>query len=189
VYFSSRQSGGEAARGVVRMSDDKKQVVFLCPREDYETADKKTGHGEMSEELREKVQEIAYGTEVTERKRLREQLEEEREDKRDIEQEIENLRHKRDEKERRIANKERRLEELMETDGEYEGYLQAIESDLRDGKRIYVNHGKAERAAELGNCDPADVVKALKERNPDLPEEAFQEAKLHEEADWQKQTQ
>lgn len=171
------------------MSDDKQQVVFLCPQEDYETAQQKTGHGEMSEELRAKVQEIAYGTEVTERKRIREQLEEERESKRDVEQEIENLRHKRDEHERRISNLEQRLEQLMDTDGEYEGYLQAIESNLRDGKRIYVNHGDTERAAELGNCEPADVIEALKERNPDLPEDAFREAKLHEEANWQKQLQ
>lgn len=164
--------------------ENKKQVNFNADVDAYEQAKKKTDYGELSEKLRQRVNEIAYGTEVTERKRLREKLNTLRKEKRDIDKKIEDLTHTRDERQREIENVEQRLDALMETDGEYEGFLQALESDLRDGKRVDPGHGKVERAAELGECDPVDVVEALKERNPEVPDMAFRLPKPHEPANW-----
>lgn len=172
------------------MSDEKNmtRVGFEAPAETVERVKRKTEWGGMSEKLRERLHEIAYGTEVTERKRLRENLEDLRKDKREVEQEIENLRHQRDEFEREIKNIEERLDVLMDNDGEYDGFLQALESDLRDGKRVDPGHGKVERAAELGECAPTDVIEALQERNPDIPDAAFQLPKQGESANWKHHT-
>lgn len=165
------------------------RVGFEAPAETVQRVKRKTEWGGMSEKLRERLDEIAYGTEVTERKRLREKLNDLREEKRDVEHDIESLRHKRDELEREIENVEQRLDVLMDNDGEYEGILQGIEADLHDGKRVAPGHGKVERAAELGECDPQDVIEALKERNPELPDMAFRDAKPWEAADWEEQQQ
>jgi len=72
----------------------------------------------------------------------------------------------------------------MDKDGEYDGYLQALEEDLHDGKRVFVNHGKVEKAAEIGGCEPSEVIEAMQERNSSVPDEAFREPKVHEDPSW-----
>lgn len=169
------------------MSDDddnKKQVGFEVDAEAWEHAKEKAEWGEMTELLRRTVNEKAYGTEVTERKRLREKRDKTRGEIRDIENTIKDEQHKRDEKQRELERIDQRLETLEQQDGEYDGFIQALESDLHSGKRVFVNHGKVERAAELGECDPSDVVETLKERNPELPEGAFREPRAGEEPSW-----
>jgi len=166
------------------MSDNKKQVGFEVDSEAWERAKEKAEWGEMTERLRRAVHEKAYGTEVTERKRLRDKRDALRSDVREIENTIKDEQHKRDEKQRELERVEQRLETLEQQDGEYDGFIQALEGDLRDGKRIFVNHGKVERAAELGECDPSDVVEALQERNPEVPESAFREPRAGEQPNW-----
>jgi len=166
------------------MSDGMKQVGFEVDAEAWERAKSKSEWGEMTERLRGTVHEKAYGTEITERKRLREKRDSIRKEIREVENEIQNKQHTRDEKQRELERVEQRLETLEQQDGEYDGFIQAIESDLHDGKRVFVNHGKVERAAELGDCDESDVIEALKERNPDLPEGAFREPRAGEQPSW-----
>jgi len=158
------------------MSESRSQVNFTVDAEAHERAKRRSEYGELSERLRQTINELAYGTEVTERKRLKEKLEDLRGDKRDVDKEIEDLRHQRDELEREISRVEDRLDALMDTEGEYEGFLQAIESDLHEGMRFDPGHGKIERAAELGDCDEQDVIDALRERNPEVPNIAFKTA-------------
>ena len=168
------------------MSDDKSQTVFTVEREAKERAKKKLNHGELSERLRQTIHEIAYGTEVTERNRLKEKRSDLREEIRDIEREIDDLKHDREKKEREVSRIDDRLDALADGEGEFEGYLQALENDLHEGMRLSVQHGKVERASELGECEASDVIEALKERNPNVPKEAFRDAKPHEDNRWKR---
>jgi len=163
---------------------DKSQINFTVDSDAKDAVKKRLAHGELTERLRTCVKEIAYGTDVTERERLKDKLSALREEKRDIEHKIDVLKHERDEKEREIERIEQRLDTLMDQDGEFDGYLQALEEDLHSGKRVFVNHGKVERAAEIGGCEPNEVVEALQERNPEIPEEAFREPHPHENPKW-----
>lgn len=166
------------------MSDDKDQVNFTVDADAKESAKKRLEHGEFSAKLRQRVHELAYGTEVTERKRLQEKRQEKRQNVRDLTHEIEGLKEERNREEREIERIDSRLDALADDDGEFEGFLQAIESDLHEGYRVDPNHGKVERAAEIGDCKPSDVIEALKERNPEVPDEAFRDAKQTEPAKW-----
>jgi len=168
------------------MSDDKtmKQVGFEVEVDAWETAKRKSEWGEMSQELRKTVHEKAYGTEVTERKRLQDKRDSKRSEVQTIDAEINRLENKRGEIQRDIQRIDSRLDVLMEQDGEYDGFLQALESDLKDGQRFDAGHGKIERAADLGDCEPSDVIDALKERNPAVPDVAFRLPKAHEPPNW-----
>lgn len=167
------------------MTDEKMtQVGFKANSDAHERAKRRLEHGELSRRLRETVEEIAYGTETTERRRLKEKLDDLRQDKRDVENEIENKRHERDELDREIARVEDRLDTMIQQDGEYDGFLQSMESDLRDGMRFDIGHGKVEDAAETGDCSREQVIQDLKERNPDVPDRAFREPKPGEAPLW-----
>lgn len=166
------------------MSDNSTKVTFEVDADAWDTAKDKAEWGEMSERLRKTVEEKAYGTEVTERKRLKEKLENLRQEKREYDTEIDGLRADRDEVSRKISRIEDRLDTLMQKDGEYEGFLQSIEEDLHEGVRFDPQNGKIERASELGECDPADVIETLKERNPDVPDQAFELPSAGESPNW-----
>lgn len=167
------------------MSDnDRTQVNFNADVEDYELAKEKADHGELSEKLRGAIKEIAYGERVTERERKREQLREYREEKREIEQKINNLQRDRDEIERKIDRVESRLSELEDQDGKYDGMLEAIESQIRDGVRVTEGAPAVQDAAEASGGTPAEVIQDLQERNLDLPDAAFRESKPSEPPRW-----
>jgi len=163
---------------------DEKQVNFEVDADAYDQAKRKLEWGGISRVLRERVHEVAYGTETTERKRLKEKLEQLRKEKREVENEIDDLRHDRDEKEREISRVEDRLDTLIDQEGEYDGFLQSLESDLHEGKRFFEGHGKIESAADLGDCTTEEVILDLKERNPDIPDRAFREPKQSEPGKW-----
>lgn len=166
------------------MTERDAQATFTVESDAKERAKRKLDYGELSERLRQTVHEIAYGTDVTERKRLKEKRRDLRSEVREVNREIEELKERREERQREIDRVDERIDALTDDDGEYDGYLQALETDLHDGSRIDVQHGKVERAAEIGNCDPKDVIQALQERNPDVPSEAFRMAKQHEQPNW-----
>lgn len=170
------------------MTDGKQQVNFTVDAEAYDRAKNRTKHGEISSKLRQTIEETAYGAEITERKRLKEKLADLQAEKRDINNQIDQLRADRNELDRKITRTEDRLEAIRDDEGEYEGFLQAIETDLHEGMRADPQHGKVERAAEKGNCEVADVICALKERNSDVPEVAFRLPDKGEDPNWKKET-
>ena len=161
-----------------------KLVNFNVDEETYELAKNKLEYGEMSELLRQTVRGVAVGTDTTERERKQELLEDKRKAVRDIDREIDDLENDKDEILREIERIERRLNELLEQDGEYDGVLAMLEEDLHSGVRILGGSDKVAKAAQIGDCSREDVVADLKERNPDVPEKAFRPAELGEPAAW-----
>jgi chromosome segregation ATPase len=164
--------------------DDKQMVTFKIDEETYEIAKGKQEHGELSEELRTKLNKIAYGTQTTKREKLREELESLRSDKRDIETQIDQLRDERENKERKIARIEDRLDALRDTEGEYSGALEMLESRLLEGERIYTKLDAVEKASQVGEKTKDAVIQDLQERNPDVPSCAFELSSPHEPMDW-----
>jgi len=158
------------------MSDDRKQVNFTAPRSTVESAQQKLEHGEMSEELRATLDRIAHGADVAEETRLTDRLEELRGNRRDLRDERDRIESELEENERDIERVERRLDELRETNGEYDGVLAMLESDLHDGVRLMAGSEKVQRAATIGDCSPADVIDDIRDRNPDVPDMAFRPA-------------
>jgi len=164
--------------------EDMVPVNFKAPEEAYETAKDKLEFGEMSEELRGRVKEIAYGAETTRREELREDLEELRSEKRERATKITNLQEQQRETERKIERLEMQLDNIRDTDEEYNGALEMLEEQLHRGNRVHKNHDGLERAANIAEKPKDDVITDLQERNPDVPAHAFELSNPHEPLDW-----
>jgi len=166
------------------MTDNDKLVNFKAPEESVEEAKSGLEHGELSEELRATINRLAHGADVAEETRLTDRLRTLREEQRDLRTERDNIESKIDEKSREIERVEQRLDALRDQQGEYDGVLAMLEEDLNNGVRILGGSDKIKRAAKLGDCEVNDVVADLKERNPDVPIEAFTQADAQEPANW-----
>jgi chromosome segregation ATPase len=169
------------------MTDQDKEMVpvnFKAPKEAYEQAKEELTFGEMSEELRGRIHEIAFGAQTTRREELRERLESLRSDKREIETEIQKKREERQETERKIERVESKLDNLRDKEGEYNGALEMLESELLDGNRLYSQHDGVKRAAQLGQKSKDEVLADLQERNPEVPSYAFELSSPNQPIDW-----
>jgi len=166
------------------MTEHDKMVNFKANSQTVKEAKEKLEHGEMSEELRARLDEIAHGTDVSEENRLMDRLQTLREDRRDAESKISKWQEERDELDRKIERIETRLDELRDQEGEYDGVLAMLEADLQEGVRIMEGTDKVKRASQIGDCNPADVIQDLKDRNPDVPDMAFRQARGNESPNW-----
>jgi len=155
------------------MTEHDKTVNFKANSETVAEAKRKLDYGEMSKELRRTLDRIAHGADVAEETRLTDRLENLREDRRDLRQERNNIEQQLEEIERDIERVERRLEQLRDQEGEYDGFLQSLDTLLKDGAHVFPDHGQIQQAAQIGGCDPEDVIEDLKRRNPDVPDEQF----------------
>lgn len=170
----------------MKMSDDDSVRVTVCvPEEVRDAAKDKLPHGGMSEEVRDLLTRIAFGEEVNQRSRLERQAEELRErraekrrERRELDANIENL-------DDRIETIERKLGELSTREERYEAKLEELEYRLRsEGTRIFTGHGLVERVASEAGVEPEGVIGDLKERNPDVPDFAFEPAIHDHENEW-----
>jgi len=162
---------------------DKAQVNFTVDTDAKELAKQKLNHGELSAQLRKTIQQIAFGEEISEREttkrhlaELREKKDELRAQKRDIESELEDI-------EQKITRAEEQLDNMERKEDKYEGSLEMLEEGLRDGMRVDVKHGQVMKAAKLGGKEPEGVIKDLQERNPEVPEYAYQQ-KMYDSHEW-----
>lgn len=166
------------------MSEEKKLVTFRQEKETVELAKEKLEHGEMSERLRQTLAQIAHGADVAEQSRLKDRVQELRRQRRKKDRQIRELQNDRDEIDRDIERIEERLDSLMEQEGEYDGALSMLESELREGNYVFPNKSSVKEAASVGQTTPETVIQDLKERNADVPEAAFELPKVHQPNDW-----
>jgi len=152
------------------------QFNFRVQETALDTAKHKTEHGELSKEMRREINRIAFGADVSEHKRLKEERQD-LVDKRDtINKKITNLTQERDEIDRKIERIDSRLDSVTDMEGKYEGHLESIAEDMRDGMNVFVGHGKIETAASVLGKDEEEVIADIKERNPDIDESQFEDA-------------
>lgn len=171
------------------MTENNKQVGFMIDEATWETALDRLEHGEMSEKLRLHVAWLAYGDQYSERQKIRADLTNARDKRRKLTEEVQRIETDIHGWEGRISELEGRLSEIDDIEGEYKGALQVIEHMLREGARAPPDHVQIKRAAEIKRCDPDQVIQDLKERNPNVPERAFQWAADGESANWKETKQ
>lgn len=160
------------------------QISVNVPKSAKETAKQKLDYGGLSREVRDRINEIAFGADLNQRSRLERQreelqgeLREARERRREADADIETL-------EERIAAIDEKLSNLTTREEKYEAKLEELESQLRrDGVRVDVDQPAVGRAAATGGVEPEGVIKTLKERNPDVPDFAFEDG-LYDQHDW-----
>lgn len=155
---------------------DREQVHVKVDSRTKKLAKDRLGHGGISELVRTELQRVAHGEEATERERIKSQLAELREKREGLTSERNRINDKLDDIERRIERAEDQLDSIRDKQGEYEGALQVIEQQMaEEGHHVFEGHGQIKDAAEMADCEPADVIEDLKERNPDLPPEQFKQ--------------
>jgi len=167
--------------------DNMTRVTFLAPEDSWEEAKEKAEHGEMSERFRAEVDTVAHGEDVAEETRLTDRLQTLREDRRDLRRERDQIESDLEEVDRKIERVEARLDELREQDGEYDGALAAVESQLEEGVRVTPGAPAVKSAARLGDVTPKDVIQDIRERNPSYPDMAFRTVKGDELANWKEE--
>lgn len=169
------------------MSDNEREtvrVVAQVPREVKDAAKEKLPYGGISEEIRDTLERVAFGEDLTKRSRLerrrddlQDDLREKRAERRELDAEIETL-------EERIAGVDEKLATITTREDKYEAKLEELEAKLRhDGTRLDPDHAAVRRAAETGGVEPEGVVATLKQRNPDVPPYAFEDG-LHDRQTW-----
>lgn len=159
----------------VEEEEEDVRITFTARESTRDGAKRKLPHGGMSEELRGTLRRIAHGEDMNQRSRLEKQkrdlkkeLRDERERRRDADANIETL-------EDRIQGINEELEGLSAKEDRYEAKLENLEYDIRiEGTRLWADHPKVTNvAAEVGKTGQG-VIKDLKHRNPDVPDQAFQ---------------
>lgn len=163
--------------------DDHVRVTHRVPEHVRESAQDQTEHGELSELVRGLYQRIAFGEEVEERESLKKELERARDKKDDVRAEIRELQAELQSIETKETRIEEKLSEFVEDEQKYIGHLESLESQLYEGTNIDSGHGGVKRAANIGKCEPEDVINDLRDRNPEIPDYAFEKA-LHSDDDW-----
>lgn len=138
-----------------------------------EAAKRNSEHGEISEEFRKTIQRIAYGEEIEQEERLKVELREKRNERDELKGEIREKQAEVETLETEIARLEERVENRNERRDKFEGMVEMLEATLKDGGRVFPEHGQVKQAAAVGEVEPEDVIERLKERNPDAPDHAF----------------
>ncbi|EMA42678.1 hypothetical protein [Halococcus saccharolyticus] len=161
------------------------RINVEVPESVRDTAKQKLDYGGLSREIRERLEEIAFGPELAHRSRLERQradlknrLRDVREKRREIDAEIETL-------EEQVQAVDEKLGSITEREDKYDAKLEELESQLRrDGMRLDVENPKVGRAAATGGVEPEGVIRELKDRNPDVPDYAFEDGLHDHEHDW-----
>lgn len=167
--------------------DETEEMVGMyakVPESLKQAAKEQLPHGGISKVVRESLRYEVFGPGLGTRSRLEREIEKiddeltkKRAERRDINTEIENL-------EQRRANYEKKISNLSSKEDKYEAKLEGLESRLLDeATRLWTDHPAVKDAAVTGEVDPEAVVEDLKERNPEVPDYAFQQG-LHDTHDW-----
>ena len=159
------------------------QINFTCDRDAKELAKDKLDHGELSAELRQTVQRLAFGEEISQRETTKRRLAELRDEKDTLRSEKREIEAQLEDVEQEITRVEERLDKMERKEDKYEASLEMLEESLRNGQRVFEDHGQVIKAAKVGGKDAADVLDELRERNPDIPEQAFH-TKLQDRREW-----
>lgn len=170
------------------MSDDNEDMVPIhvkVPREVKETAKEKLQHGGLSREVRDTLERIAFGGELNKRSRLERQRDLLKEEVREARKEQREISARIEDKEDRISAIDTKLSNLTKREDKYEAKLEELESKLReDGMRIDPGRKDVKRAAGTGEIEPEGVIRDLKERNPDVPDFAFEDGLHDHQNEW-----
>ena len=154
--------------------DDIKQVIANVPEDIHQKAKDRLEHGGMTRVINEALETVAYGGTWDSRSAIdiqlntkRQELKQARSERRAINTRIENL-------EDDISDLEQAREEQETEQDRLEGALWSFEQTFRSGETRAVEENKQlQGIATEFRMDVEDVIDALRERNPDVPDAAF----------------
>jgi chromosome segregation ATPase len=149
------------------------QVSHLVPRSVREDAQANSGHGDLSDAVRMAYRTVAYGDDYQNTARLKQRLERAKNEYRRLTEEKDGIEAEMDEAESRIRTLREQIADAEDADERFEAKIQELETKLHSGTHIFPNHGGVIEAAEAGGMAESEVIDALRERNPDIPEDAF----------------
>lgn len=156
---------------------DMEMGQFNCrmPVEWMESLKEKLPYGGLTELARDAFREELYGEELGKRSMLQRELnrlEETRQDKRSgIREEQVDLERIED----RISTVQTKLSERSTRKDQFEGAFDSLEMTLREGGVHMVPElTQVKRVARVGGLEPDQVIARLRERNPDVPNYAFE---------------
>lgn len=156
--------------------DERKRLNVDVNADDYEMAMRQLDRGELSEIVRDVVQTLAYGAGWDRTTVLDRRVE-------TGEAELRKLRERRRQADAAIETKEeevrelRRRREQTETQEEqFKGALWSAEQSFRAGDlgHLSIDHPVVSKLAERYGRDATEVLETFIERNPDVPEVAFE---------------
>ncbi|ADJ16809.1 hypothetical protein HacjB3_19333 (plasmid) [Halalkalicoccus jeotgali B3] len=150
------------------------QVAVEVPESVRDGAKAKLPYGGMSQVIREELNRVAFGEEMGQRSRLESRLEDVREERDKLQRERRELNAKLENLEDQAKDIERKLDDLTTQEDRYEAKLESLEYNIRiEGRNLFADHGQVESIAAEAGKSPEGVIKDLKHRNPDVPDEAF----------------
>lgn len=153
------------------------QVSHLVPENLRDLATERTDYGGLSELVREAYRIGAMGTEAGKR-RMRYELRRIRQDREHLEARREDI----DEELAELAEHESRIEDELEDSRRYEEVIEdrfeEVEAKIREGRAVFPGHSDIADLSALASITESEVIERLKERNPDLPEHAFEDQRF-----------
>ena len=159
------------------MSDDQKLFGAHLDADLVDVASDRLEYGEKKDVLQQLAEAIAYGGRWDNRtpldiqiERVETDLEEWRDKRRTADAEIERL-------ESKLKDLRSRREEMRSAEEQLDAALTTIESDLRDGRRVHARLGVVQSVARDFDLKADEVIDRLRQRNPDVPDDAFVDPK------------
>lgn len=159
------------------------------PKKLREDAKRKTERGELSQEVRDLFRRKAYGADASEEFS---ELEQKKAELREVRRDIDRLRDDRADIENKIEAKERRETRLEEEIGRLEQeteqlktHFEMLENMLHSGE--YIWPVRIKNAADVDASTARQLHRELRDRNPEVPERAFEEPHIHDPDDWREQ--
>lgn len=157
------------------MTDDERTTVsFKVDENIRDIAMDKAEHGEMSERIRQQYRIVAFGEDVGENERLKQELQKLRDERDKLKAERRRIDADLEEIDDRIARLEERIEKKDTRQDKYEAQLEMLDELLQDGVHLWKDAPKIQKVAKTGGVDPIDVINDLQDRNPSIPDEQYQ---------------
>jgi chromosome segregation ATPase len=172
------------------MSGEEVRFNVKMPQTLRDDAKRNAERGELSEEVRKLFRRKAYGLGDGEFTTELEETEAELEATRN---ELDDLRRERNKIEAQISSKEARenrlvekRDRLKEREEKQSQTIEMLENMLQDGERIYP--ARIENYADVAEEEAMSMLQKLKDRNPEVPSEAFELSSPNEPLNWKQAT-
>lgn len=149
------------------------QVSHLVPKSVREDAQQNSGHGDLSDAVRMAYRTIAYGDDYQNTTRLKQRLERAKNEYRRLVEEKDAVEDEMEDTEDRIRQLREQLETAEEADERFDELIEELETKLEGGSHVFPGHGGVVEAAEIGGVSEGEVIDTLKDRNPEIPDDAF----------------
>lgn len=172
---------------MMMMNEDEEtvRVVAEVPKSIKIAAKEKLPYGGISQEIEDALSRVAFGEELTQRSRLERQLEDLQKSRKELQDERREIDAKIETYDNKIETVQREISNLSTREERYESKLEELEVRLRvEGMRLDPGNKHVKRVAKESGREEEGVVQDLMNRNPDVPDFAFEDGLHDHENSW-----